>query len=80
MKKIILIAVVAIVAGLLLVSCGNSNKKEAQENTTEQAEASLYQCPMKCEGDKVYDKFGVCPVCEMDLEPVSEDKHDHHQH
>lgn len=80
MKKTILIAIVAIVAGLLLVSCGNSNKKEAQENTTEQVEASHYQCPMQCEGDKVYEKSGVCPVCEMDLELVSGDNHDHHQH
>ena len=80
MKKTILIAIVAILAGLLLVSCGNRNKKEAQENITEQAEVSHYQCPMQCEGAKVYEKSGVCPVCEMDLEPVSGDKHDHHQH
>lgn len=26
-----------------------------------------YYCPMFCEGDKVYDKAGACPVCGMDL-------------
>lgn len=26
-----------------------------------------YYCPMHCEGDKVYDKPGDCPVCGMDL-------------
>ncbi len=26
-----------------------------------------YQCPMKCEGEKVYDKYGNCPVCNMHL-------------
>lgn len=26
-----------------------------------------YYCPMYCEGDKVYDKAGDCPVCGMDL-------------
>ncbi|MBK8242488.1 MAG: heavy metal translocating P-type ATPase [Saprospiraceae bacterium] len=26
-----------------------------------------YYCPMHCEGDKVYDKVGDCPVCGMDL-------------
>ncbi len=26
-----------------------------------------YYCPMFCEGDKVYDKMGDCPVCGMDL-------------
>lgn len=32
---------------------------------------SKYQCPMKCEKDKTYDKPGKCPVCEMDLEGVN---------
>lgn len=26
-----------------------------------------YYCPMHCEGDKMYDKEGSCPVCGMDL-------------
>lgn len=26
-----------------------------------------YQCPMKCEGEKVYDQPGKCPVCKMNL-------------
>ncbi|WP_414000118.1 heavy metal translocating P-type ATPase [Flavobacterium sp. W1B] len=26
-----------------------------------------YYCPMHCEGDKVYDEAGDCPVCGMDL-------------
>ena len=29
--------------------------------------AGKYYCPMFCEGDKVYDKAGDCPVCGMDL-------------
>ncbi len=31
-----------------------------------------YYCPMHCEGDKVYDKAGNCPVCGMNLEKVPE--------
>ena len=31
-----------------------------------QGSGSFY-CPMHCEGDKVYDKPGDCPVCGMDL-------------
>lgn len=27
----------------------------------------VYYCPMQCEGDKVYDEPGDCPVCGMDL-------------
>jgi len=28
-------------------------------------------CPMKCEGAKVYDQPGRCPVCNMYLVPVN---------
>ncbi|MFN8283337.1 MAG: heavy metal translocating P-type ATPase [Chitinophagales bacterium] len=31
-----------------------------------------YYCPMHCEGDKMYDKAGNCPVCGMNLEKVPE--------
>lgn len=36
-----------------------------------------YQCPMKCEGEKMYDKPGKCPVCKMNLEVVSVPSKDH---
>jgi predicted DCC family thiol-disulfide oxidoreductase YuxK len=43
--------------------------------------ATEYACPMHCEGDKVYQKPGNCPVCNMHLVPVdSNDKHAEHQH
>ncbi|WP_288446473.1 heavy metal translocating P-type ATPase [uncultured Chryseobacterium sp.] len=32
-----------------------------------------HYCPMFCEGDKVYDEKGECPVCHMDLEPITEE-------
>ncbi|GEM_PF-630922 len=44
------------------------NMNEGQEHG-DMAEAH-YQCPMKCEGDKMYDKPGKCPVCKMDLKKV----------
>ncbi|MDM1294019.1 copper-translocating P-type ATPase [Sphingobacterium sp. N143] len=31
-----------------------------------------YYCPMHCEGDKLYDKAGNCPVCGMNLEKIPE--------
>ncbi len=34
---------------------------------------AVYQCPMKCEGDKTYDKPGTCPVCKMDLKQIGTD-------
>jgi Cu2+-exporting ATPase len=40
-----------------------------------------FLCPMKCEGEKVYDKPGDCPVCNMHLVPVEENKkHSEHHH
>jgi len=40
-----------------------------------------YQCPMKCEGDKIYEAPGNCPVCKMKLIPVNSGKlHDNHHH
>lgn len=32
-----------------------------------------YYCPMFCEGDKIYDEKGDCPVCHMHLEEITED-------
>ena len=51
-----------------------------------------YYCPMYCEGDKIYDKAGDCPVCNMHLvvldEKYNPEKylqehqkgHPHHEH
>ncbi|GAA4155926.1 hypothetical protein GCM10022217_14480 [Chryseobacterium ginsenosidimutans] len=43
-----------------------------------------YYCPMFCEGDKIYNEKGDCPVCHMHLEEITEDlvknstTHSHH--
>jgi len=37
-------------------------------------------CPMKCEGEKVYDHQGNCPVCNMHMVPVDEEHHHDHGH
>tara|TARA_R110002073_G_scaffold8207_7_gene45893 strand:+ start:180 stop:896 length:717 start_codon:yes stop_codon:yes gene_type:complete len=42
-----------------------------KEATLNKKEATLYQCPMKCEKDKVYHEPGSCPVCKMDLRPLN---------
>ena len=47
----------------------------------EHSHQQKYYCPMKCEGDKTYDKPGNCPVCGMHLVPVGENKkHELSQH
>lgn len=63
MRKLILLLPLMIITVLFVTACGSSTKT-----------ASSYQCPMKCEGEKTYDKAGQCPVCEMDLEAVESTK------
>ncbi|QTE23186.1 SCO family protein [Polaribacter cellanae] len=61
MKQIIKIAIFVTI--ILLVSC---DKKE-----TKKVANVGFQCPMKCEGEKLYQEKGICPVCKMDLRPIN---------
>lgn len=61
------------VCGMHLVN-KDVNKKELHEGCAETTVDSSpvynegkYYCPMHCEGDKMYDKPGNCPVCGMHL-------------
>ena len=42
------------------------------ETKKQSGKTMIYQCPMKCEGDKTYNQSGQCPVCNMDLEKVED--------
>lgn len=47
----------------------HNHGEEHEHHKEHAAEGEMnYQCPMECEGEKVYDSPGQCPVCEMDLE------------
>ncbi len=41
------------------------------QTSSESHQGSLFYCPMQCEGEKIYKRPGDCPVCGMDLVPVS---------
>ncbi len=45
--------------------CG-MNLKEKEKTSV------VYACPMKCEGEKTYDKPGKCPTCGMNLKEKKE--------
>ncbi len=60
MKKFISATTVLLLFIGTFSSCSNSAKTET----------AIYQCPMKCEGEKTYDKAGNCTVCGMALEEV----------
>lgn len=50
---------------------GHSHHQHETDITT------IYQCPMKCEGDKTYSEPGRCPVCGMFLAPLNEGSSKH---
>ncbi|MFB9077194.1 heavy metal translocating P-type ATPase [Flavobacterium procerum] len=54
-------------------SCCSSKKEHSGHNHAKKViphnATGVFYCPMHCEGDKTYDKFGDCPVCGMDLVP-----------
>ena len=53
------------------------SKMKVDEAKTIVDDKTTYACPMKCEGDKTYEKAGDCPKCGMDLvEKKSEIKKD----
>lgn len=43
---------------------------QAHSAQSSEKSSAKYYCPMHCEGDKMYDKAGNCPVCGMDLTKV----------
>ncbi len=51
-------------------ACGFGSKQETKTEQSANEKANEFQCTMKCEGEKTYNKSGSCPVCKMDLKPV----------
>ncbi len=47
--------------------CSTDKKEHKTHEHKHNHQPGKYYCPMHCEGDKVYDKPGDCPVCGMDL-------------
>ncbi len=89
MKKQIIALSVILVISLVLTSCGSKSgtptatTSNTDQMTVDTAGASkpmvaVYQCPMKCEGEKTYDKAGKCPKCGMDLKEM--ENHEGHDH
>jgi YHS domain-containing protein len=53
--------------GDLAASRAQFEKVAAAASRIEAFAPAAYFCPMHCEGEKTYDRPGVCPVCKMDL-------------
>jgi hypothetical protein len=68
----IVVFIICVIFAFTFSSCKTEKKetnKNSIENTieTEKSEKLAYQCPMKCEEEKTYEKVGKCPVCKMNL-------------
>jgi Cu+-exporting ATPase len=50
----------------------HDSKKHSHAKAQDTGTPGKYYCPMHCEGDKVYDKPGNCPVCGMHLVKLPE--------
>ncbi|MDA9289725.1 hypothetical protein N9P84_02390 [Polaribacter sp.] len=75
MKKGLFTLAIIFTFGILITSCKTSEKKEHDKVHVKEhlhAEKTVYQCPMKCEEEKTYEKEGACPVCEMKLRKKAE--------
>jgi Heavy metal binding domain len=70
MKSLILIGTIATIS--LFAACRDNNSQQQHDQMQHGGDqhAAVYQCPMKDEGDKTYDKPGTCPKCGMDLKKV----------
>lgn len=64
-KKSAASAVIIIMAVLFFAGCGSKHNHAPEHRLHNEA---AYICPMRCEGEKAYDKPGQCPVCNMNLE------------
>ena len=61
--------ILAVFALILMAGCAGNDKKTEQPPAQQQVKEQ-YQCPMKCTEEK-FDKPGKCPVCEMELEKIT---------
>ena len=62
--KIFKLLTITLIALFVFNSCKN--------DVNDKKQATIYQCPMQCEGVKTYDETGSCSICKMDLKPVQQ--------
>ncbi|MCF8459698.1 MAG: hypothetical protein K9G46_03155 [Flavobacteriales bacterium] len=61
------IIITAIAFGFFGIANIQAQEKTEHDHAKMEASEATYDCPMKCEGDKVYKEAGACPECGMDL-------------
>lgn len=72
MKQVKNILWIGVLSGAALFSACTDSTKSAETEQQTHTPTATYQCPMECEGDKVYESNVTCPVCHMDLKEVAQ--------
>ena len=65
--KIIITALAFGFFGITNLQAQEKTDQTGHDHAKMEASAATFDCPMKCEGDKVYHEAGECPKCGMDL-------------
>jgi len=63
--------ILSMVIAVFSFTAVNAQSAKAKTDSVAVVDTVVYQCPMKCEGNKTYDKAGKCPKCGMNLKAVA---------
>jgi len=72
-KKVLAVLVIAIV-GISTMNAQEMDHSKMKKTAVKVEKKEMYACPMKCEGEKKYEKEGTCPKCKMDLKKMEMQK------
>jgi len=71
MKNIVSTSWLLVMIALGWSACGHDSAKSSIASDNAPDSATQYICPMNCEKGKTYDQPGTCPICHMDLKPIT---------
>ena len=73
MKTTKMLFAATLFASALSITACSEGSKQSDSHEHNETEATVFHCPMQCEGDKTYSEEGSCPVCGMDLVVVEDE-------
>lgn len=80
MKRIILLTALVFTVSITFNACKSEKRevKKEQVSSDEKKDMAIakYQCPMKCEQEKTFEKEGECSVCKMKLRKIKTENHE----
>lgn len=71
MKNILISSLLLVFSAFVWNACDHDSAKTSTASNPTENSATQYICPMNCEKGKTYEQPGSCPVCHMDLKPIT---------